>query len=395
MKAKIFLTVLVLAVLIEASFSLVKVKLQKTESARTQVKKLKIESLVRNKFFQNSGPNDPLPPVPLKNYMDAQYYGEILIGTPPQKFNVIFDTGSSNVWVPSKKCPWTNFACLLHNKYDSSKSSTYKKNDTAWSITYGSGAASGILSTDHFSLDGEILIKDQTFGEALKEPGLAFVFAKFDGILGLGFPEIAVLKVQPFFNRMMEQKLITSPVFSFWLSKDPKAQEGGEIIFGGVNKDRYTGDFTYAPVTKQGYWQFKMDGIKVKGGSGICSGGCQAIADTGTSLIAGPSDEMKALNEAIGATPLMSGEYTVDCNKIDSMPDVTFTIAGKEFTLTAKEYVLVVSALGQTQCISGFMGLDFPPTMKPLYILGDVFIGKYYTTFDYGNKRVGFATAKV
>lgn len=325
----------------------------------------------------------------LKDYMDAQYYGEICIGTPCQIFNVIFDTGSSNLWIPSKKCPLTNLACMLHNKYDSSKSSTYVVNGTKFAIQYGSGQCSGVVSGDDVTVAG-LTVTKQLFGEALKEPGLAFVIAKFDGILGMGYPSIAVDGLEPWFNNAFEQHVIAENKFSFWLNRD-NTSNGGELYFGGSNPDHYTGNFTCTNVTRQAYWQFLLEGGSVAGGTDFCSGGCQAIADTGTSLIAGPKREIKKIQEAIGATPTVGGEYTVNCNKIPSMPDITFHIAGKEFVLTPEQYVLQITQDGETKCLSGFMGIDLP---DPLWILGDVFIGPYYTLFDFDSNHVCFAQSK-
>lgn len=51
-----------------------------------------------------------------------------------------------------------------------------------------------------------------------------------------------------------------------------------------------------ANVTRRAYWQFDMEGISVPGTLSPCSGGCQAIADSGTSLLVGPSDEIAEIN---------------------------------------------------------------------------------------------------
>jgi len=327
--------------------------------------------------------------VPLIDYEDAQYYGDISLGTPPQNFSVVFDTGSSNLWVPSKKCDLLNLACKLHRKYDSTKSHTYVANGTKFAIQYGSGSLSGFLSQDTLNIGG-LDVKNQVFGEATTQPGVTFIVAKFDGILGMAFDSISVDHVTPVWYNILSQNLVRSPVFSFWLDKNPRGASGGELTLGGVNSDLYTGDFSFVPLTSETYWQFKVDKFELGGQDlGFCSSeGCKAIADTGTSLIIGPATEINSLNKKLGAIVTNGEGIFPSCSVIPKLPDISITINGVSFVLKPQEYVLEV----QGQCLSGFAGLDLGD-LGAFYILGDVFISTYYTLFDFGAQRVGFARA--
>ncbi|KAI1385827.1 Asp-domain-containing protein [Hypoxylon trugodes] len=323
-------------------------------------------------------------PVPISNFMNAQYFSDISIGTPPQEFKVILDTGSSNLWVPSSSCG--SIACYLHSKYDSSSSSTYKQNGTEFEIRYGSGSLSGFVSQDDLTI-GDLTVKGQDFAEATSEPGLAFAFGRFDGILGLGFDRLSVNGIVPPFYQLVNQKLIDDAVFAFYLSGEN--DDNSEVVFGGVDKDHYTGKITEIPLRRKAYWEVDFDSISF-GEETAELENTGVILDTGTSLIALPSDLAELLNKEIGAKKSFNGQYTVDCSVRDSLPDISFKLAGYDFPIGPYDYILEV----QGSCISTFMGMDFPAPVGPLAILGDAFLRRWYSIYDLGKGTVGLAKAQ-
>lgn len=332
--------------------------------------------------FQRININSELknnPEVVVEDVMNAQYFGLVEIGTPPQSFKVVFDTGSSNLWVPSSSC-WFSVACWFHNSYKSSKSSTYSNLSEDFNIQYGSGGVSGYFSKDAVTLGG-VTATNIKFGEVTKLAGYSFILAKFDGILGMGFQSISVGNATTVFEELYRQGQINEASFSFYLSK-VAGGETGRLVLGGVNPDYYVGDMKYYDLISETYWVIAMDNFNINGKQIKAE---KAILDTGTSLIIGSTDLINQINDLIG---------TVDssCNEIESLPNVSIFIGGDEYILTPDDYVMKVTIFGYSQCVSGFMAMDLP--FPNTVILGDVFLRTYYTLFDITNNRAGLAKAK-
>lgn len=207
--------------------------------------------------------------------------------------------------------------------------------------------------------------------------------------MGLGYDTISVAGVVPPFYNMIQQKLIDEPVFSFYITRSADGNAvGGELLFGGIDETLFTGPLVYAPVIRKGYWEVKLDEVHIGDAEQSMNG--RAAIDTGTSLIACPTHYSEMINAQIGAQKGFRGIHTVDCKALPNMPTITFTFAGHQMPLEPEDYIL------QTQggCISTFMGIDIPAPAGPIWIIGDAFLRKYYTVYDMGKHRVGFAAAK-
>ena len=319
--------------------------------------------------------------VPVTNFDDAQYYGPVSIGTPPQNFLVIFDTGSSNLWVPSHAC--TTLACRVHNKYDAAKSSTYVANGQNFVIEYGSGGVKGFLSQDTVTWGGT-KVTSQVFAEVTSESGISFDAAKFDGILGMAWQTISVDNVTTVFQNLFSQGGVSQNSFAFYLTKTA-GQAGSILTLGGYNSTLSKNDWNYVPLFSQDYWRISIDKI-VSNVTAVNVKNIRGIVDSGTSLLVGS----KAIIDDIRK---YAGTILSDCSNIAKLGSVTITLNSVDYVLNPVDYVLQITSQGQTQCVDGWDGVDFPGELANTLILGDLFIRKYYALFDFGNKQVGFATA--
>ncbi|NXO57470.1 PEPC protein, partial [Aramus guarauna] len=148
--------------------------------------------------------------------LQSSYFGEISLGTPPQNFLVLFDTGSSNLWVPSSYCQTP--ACYNHAKFEPSESSTFINDGQSYVISYGSGALTVVLGYDTLRIQS-ITVTKQDFGLSKNEPTQPFYYADFDGILGMAYPSMSWGGMSTVLQGMVQQNQLTEPIFSFYFSR--------------------------------------------------------------------------------------------------------------------------------------------------------------------------------
>ncbi|KAI0821610.1 protease [Trametes gibbosa] len=311
---------------------------------------------------------------------DELWTGPITIGTPAQTFNIDFDTGSADLWVPHVNC--TSFPCYGKSKFDPSKSSTAKAKLGHFSIEYADNSkVSGNVFTDTVSVAG-VTVKNQYFSPATTVSP-SFGSESDDGILGLAFPEISNLKMSPFFQQAKYQGAVKKGVFGIKLAKSDS-----ELYLGGTDASLYSGSLEYHPVTGNGFWQ--IAGASIAVGSQKSVSDFQTIIDSGTTLIYGPPSQVAAFYALIPGAHIydaQNGLYSFPCDGVPS--DISFSWGGKQWTVSPENFNL--GRVSLTQCIGAVLGKDLGLGTST-WLLGDSFMKNVYTAFSTDSKSVGFAS---
>jgi len=330
----------------------------------------------------------------MDDYRTVSYKGPISIGTPPKSFDVVFDTGSSDLWVFSEDSGAAHRDYL--NTYDQSESSTYNGfHTTIFSIKYGIGACKGRTLREVVNIGG-IGVDNQLMGQVIEyTDNFDTAENPTDGILGLAFPDAAQIKGRKYDGNvvmnMKSQGLIKEATFSFILGGDPSVdgEDGSYFLIGPPDyRYVYNNTITYVPVNSgqcPGMWCVRMDTLLIDGKElGFCAGagGCMALPDTGTSMIVVPNFHWEDFSRRIvnGRNDCKIDGRGIFCSQgTEGLPTISIVLGFHVFHLEPKQYMLSGEVLG------------FMPSVLPMWILGDTFLKNVYTVFRMENKSVGFA----
>jgi len=321
---------------------------------------------------------------------------------------VVFDTGSTNVWVSTDLCDTTPCTNTGRHHFAHLKSATFNEPivPVSLDITFGTGELKGPQGIDDLHV-GPFTIRQQTFGMIQNEIGSVFSEVPFEGILGLAFPAMSANGVTPFFDNAIQQKVMKRNEFAFYFNGDDKAGNG--IFWGGVDPSFYEGEIKMFPVSTPYYWAMDLDKFMI-GDSEI-----QVDAKKGLKLLQSTTPKKKAQLIVDSGTTYFTAETGIydkimkmipsaNCKDVTDKthPALRYFLKDaegeqQEFKIPADEYM--VSDDNGEQCEPAFMKIDIPKKYGPGMILGEVFMRNYFTVFQRGdgnpaNAKIGLARSK-
>jgi len=377
----------------------------------------------------------------LSNFKDLQYYAEISVGTPAQKFNGVVDTGSFELVLFSKLCE----DCGSATAYDGQGSASHRAGTLSNSLSYGSGDVQANQSWDMVSI-GTFQPREQCFWEGLSASMPILANANFQSIIGIGPPETPAADAWSFARNSMAhigrrlrrhpgepvpdylvsqanqefsmalhmseaRPLLTNfevRMFSICLGHRPGSS--GVLVWNDTTALQQPELFRRLPVVGKRTWTVRMAGVHLAERSPVpaedesvvlpgCPNGCSAIIDSGTSLLVMPTETIDAF------THLLNSRIGPNCSNLHQLPDIIFSFDGLQVSLPPDAYMGQVSGSlpayiedvvrirhlkvdsrgGGTQCEVAVMESFTQTEHGPLWILGMPFFRKYYTTFDLGS----------
>ncbi|CCW66038.1 unnamed protein product [Phytomonas sp. Hart1] len=320
--------------------------------------------------------------ISINNDLGIQFYGTISVGSPAKEFKVLFDTGSSEMWLPTVK---TNM-CRSKKSYSSQKSTSSTPDGREFSENYNSGFLKGVFVKDKICLASFTI--EHIFAEVDDVSGLGemYVNSKWDGVVGMALPSLSKYNIRPTIFSLFDANTYLAKQFAFYLPKNPK--KDGELIIGGYDPKLFKGDLIPVEVTSTTYWTVDISSVTI--GNNVISDKVTGILDSGSSFIKVPKNVFHVIVKATGAI-LKEGIYTVDCKKVYSLPKIELEIAGKKWTFFNKDYIIKI---GSDACVFGMFPENSVFFDNKAWILGDVFLKHVYTVFDADKSTVSFAYAK-
>lgn len=356
------------------------------------------------------------------------YFGEVSVGLPaPQRFSVLFDTGSGHLILPSSACEVS--ACLARNAYNRTlstsavdldfignevRSDTVERDEV--SISFGTGQIKGHIAEESVCLgvpsspqEGCMRVRVVLATDMSTDPFSAFAF---DGVAGIGLSALAVDPAFSLLGRLGLSGSLPQPRFSVFLAGEDVTSPAGEITFGGHNAEHMRSPFSWASVVEpeDGYWQVRVVAVRVGNTTlSLCAdGSCRAILDTGTSLLGVPAPAAREFHRHLAReadSNVLAEGQELDCRNEPGLPlvfelepadgdqHINLELLPSDYSRPAAVTLKAEGKATRSICRASLMPISLGEGSNT-FLFGEPVLRRYYTTYDWGAQQVGFALAQ-